>query len=345
MQDELRDLRMVPGMSTTQVADSISGRGVGLDVVKRAVERLRGAIRVDSTPGVGTTFALSLPLTLASHRGLFIVSGRERFVVPQAAVQCVRVFGLDAVTVTDRVSNLWHNGRHIPIARLGPELALERFAPTEADPGGPPPRYVALVLSSAESVAAVVVDDVESEAEIVVRSLGSFVQRMPKVSGLTTTASGEMYFVLDPVDLIRGVFAPEPDVVRDGAIARESDAREPVVLVVDDSVTSRAFNQRILVGSGYRVILARHGREALVILSQQPCDLVLSDVQMPHVDGLELARQIKCDVRLARLPVVLLTSLDGDDERARGIEAGADAYLVKRDLLPAGLLSVIEELI
>jgi len=198
-----------------------------------------------------------------------------------------------------------------------------------------------------------VVDEIEDESEMVVHSLGSFIEKIEFISGLTVTASGETYFVLNPADIIYAAGRRKAG----GAIdeAKKDDDSSPkfgdedksskVVMVVDDSATSRALTQRLLSALGYKVCAASDGAQALQMLRAHQVDLILSDVQMPEIDGCELARIIKSNEHLSHIPVVLLTSLDGPEDKRRGIEAGADAYILKKELSSRELSDLLDQLI
>ncbi len=341
-QTELTRMLFQSGMTTAVQADSISGRGVGLNAVKKVVETLGGSLDVESTPKLGSRFRLLLPLTLAMDKGLFITTREQNFVIPKTAVQRVVSFRSEDVSVTDDVANLWFEEESVPLARLEPSLHLTRFSMDESKQNN-----LAVILSSAESRAAIVVDEIQEEADIVVRDLGSFVRKLEGVSGLTVSASGDMFFVLDPSDLVRWAIRPlgRGRSKSDPAGTATADHAEKLILVVDDSVTSRMLNLRLLLDVGFQVETANDGRQALETMDGRQFDLVLADVQMPYVDGYELTRRIKAHPKLSQTPVILLTSRDRPEDREKGIDAGADAYLLKKELSQAELVATIEQLI
>jgi two-component system chemotaxis sensor kinase CheA len=253
-------------------------------------------------------------------------------------------FTAQDITVTNRAVNLWYAGQHVPLVRLEPSLHPVPFSSSNGAN-----RQVALIIKSAEAKVAVAVDEIEAESEIVVRSLGTFLRRIENISGITFTAAGEMFFVLNPADLVRAVL--DPRLVASAASTADTvlfgapDRSQMVILVVDDSVTSRMLNQKLLASSGFQVITASDGQRALDTLRANRCHLVVADVQMPNVDGYELTRRIKQDPGLRHIPVILLTSLAGPEDKARGIEVGADAYLVKREVSQESLVGTIDQLI
>jgi two-component system chemotaxis sensor kinase CheA len=340
----LLDFIFSSGVSTSHEADSVSGRGVGLDVVKKNIVEIQGVVTVDTRPGKGTAFNVNVPLTLATDTGLFIVTGGEHYVVPRSAILQVVTFGYQDVTITNNSATLRYEGQPIVVKRLEGMLRQKNFLPRKDDE-----QHLAIVLQSGDSIAAFVVDEIDQEAEIVIRDVGSFLQRLKNISGLTIMPSGDMCFVINPIDIVRQAtraqqsgdfesFAP-------GTGLDSIDPREKIIMVVDDSATSRILNQKLLSDAGFQVLTAGNGLQALEVLRRKKCDLVLSDVNMPHLDGLGLTKRIKSSSQLAGIPVVLLTSLSKQSEREEGLDAGADAYMVKSQLNQKELIEIIEQLV
>ena len=342
---ELERLLFHSGMSTRAESDTISGRGVGLDAVKKAVEKLRGSVQIVNHPGKGTTFRLAVPLTLASEVGLLVRAGNSQFVVPRSSVERVVIFGEMDLVQTGKHSSVLIQGQPVPLAQLMPTLGLRRFVPREGQR-----RYLTMVLRSAEAFAAIVFDELIAESDIVVRDLGTFIQHLSFVSGLTISTSGDLFFVLNPAEMVRA--ACSPDLKLEGLLdaplqagAESLELAGKVILVVDDSVTTRMLNQKLLGDCGYQVSVANSGTQALELLLGHHFDLVLSDVDMPQMDGYELTRRIKADPRLSTTPVILLTAMDTEDDKAKGLDAGADAYLLKREMTQMALQETIAQLI
>jgi len=332
-------------MSTRAESDTISGRGVGLDAVKKAVEKLRGSVQIVNHPGKGTTFRLAVPLTLASEVGLLVRAGNSQFVIPRSSVERVVIFGEMDLVQTGKHSSVLIQGQPVPLAELMPTLGLRRFVPREGQR-----RYLTMVLRSAEAFAAIVFDELIAESDIVVRDLGTFIQHLSFVSGLTISTSGDLFFVLNPAEMVRA--ACSPDLKLEGLVGAplEAGAESPelagkAILVVDDSVTTRMLNQKLLGDCGYQVSVANSGTQALELLLGHHFDLVLSDVDMPQMDGYELTRRIKADPRLSTTPVILLTAMDTEDDKTKGLDAGADAYLLKREMTQMALQETIAQLI
>jgi two-component system chemotaxis sensor kinase CheA len=333
---DLLQLIFESGVSTSRIVSSISGRGVGLAIVREALERLGGHVAVESAPGVGTRFRLYFPLSFAMMRALQVqVAGRDCF-LPAAGIeksgrvapgQVKRVENRDTVLVEGEVVAL------IPLSRL---LGV----PVLADPE----RMLNFVLLRAgEKRIAFSVDQVVGVQEILVKPLGSQLPRVRNVAGGTVSGDGKVVPVLNVADLFRSAFAdqgPQPA----GEAPASTQAARLSVLVAEDSITSRTLLKNILEASGYRVRTAIDGLDALTQLKTEPFDVVVSDVEMPRMDGFQLTAAIRADGRFAALPVILVTGLESRDDRERGIDVGASAYLVKSSFDQSGLIDVIRNL-
>jgi len=324
------------GLSTSPLVTTLSGRGVGLAIVRESLERLGGHVTVASRPGEGTEFRLSLPLTYAMLRGLLVETAGRACIIPAANVELTaRVEGAEIRSVENRETVLV-GGEVVSLVRLAPLLELP--SPAGAVQG---PQPVVLV-SAAERRLALAVDQVVGVQEFLVKPLGSQLSRVRNVAGATVLGDGRVVPILNLGDLFRSALlwaasgGAQP--------APPARSRRLSVLVVEDSITSRTLMKNILSASGYSVKTAVDGADALTLLKSEEFDLVVSDVEMPRLDGFALTAAIRADQRLAALPVVLVTGLESRSDRERGIEAGANAYVVKSSFDQGGLLDVIEKL-
>ena len=333
-----------PGVSTSGAVTEISGRGVGMDVVRETVERLRGMIEIESEPGRGTRFVLSLPLTVATTHCLLVRARGRTFAVPITNV--VRIQRIDTTqlrTVQGRRVVRTDEGP-LMVAHLGDVVGLPRVG--EMPPSGSlATRHPAVVLGSAERRSSFLVDDLLGSQEMVVKNLPWPMIRVRNAAGATLLGTGEVALVLNVTDLIASATALGRTGSEGPANVEPADATPGTVMVVDDSIVTRTLEKGILEAAGYRVRVAADGVEAWSQLQREPCDLVLTDVKMPTMDGLELTRRVRGDQRLKQLPVILVTSLDSDDDRERGVEAGADAYIVKSSFTRDRLLETVRQLI
>jgi chemotaxis protein histidine kinase CheA len=334
-----------PGFSTRTDVTTTSGRGVGLDVVRTSVEALGGAVEVLSTPGEGTRFVLTLPVTLGVARCLLVRLGDERYAVPLAGV--VETLSLRDAAVHDVAGSLVlaREGAAIPLADLGEVLGV---------PGARSPRAAVVARLTGEPIAWAV-DAVETEREVVVKSLGDFLGRVPGASGATIDDDGSVVLLVDLRDLASrwsgtAALGAEDDAAddADGGAQRprtstgEGRAR---VLVVEDSLGVRELQRSILESAGYDVVTAVDGLDGAARLQGGPVDLVLSDVEMPGMDGFTLTRTIRRTRGWENVPVVIMTSRGDDADRRAGLDAGADAYLLKREFDQRALVDTVRRLV
>jgi len=334
---ELLDMVFLPGFSTRAAVSELSGRGVGLDVVRTRVERMHGRVRVESCPGRGTTFTISVPLSLTRSHGLLVRAGATECVMPLDAVQRIVAVAPGQLASLEGRPVLRLDGRPLPVAALADLL------------GGAAPAQqpLALLMASGDRQAACLIDAVLGEQELVIQRLPTPLQRVRFVAGATILADGRVLPILDVVDIVRAAAGAQRLIVP--ANAPEQVRRAPTILVADDSITTRTLEKNILEAAGYRVRLATDGQEALDLLrrlaDEEGCDLLLSDIDMPRLNGFDLTEQVRGDARLRHLPVVLVTSLDSPSDRERGVAAGADAYIIKRAFDQRALLETIERLL
>lgn len=325
--DETDDgqLAFAPGLSTASEVTVVSGRGVGLDAVRDRVERLGGAVRLSSVPGRGTEVVLSVPASLATVHVLLVRAGGTQVALPVTSLD--RVEAVDRAQLSDLGGRevLLGAGAPVPVASLAESLGM---APARAADG----RAVLVRVAAAAGGGALEVDAVDDEVEGVLRALPARVAGLPGVLGVLGMPGGGLAPVLHPGACLRRAVGR-----RRAPVVVPVEPRARTVLLAEDTLTTRVLQQSILEGAGYRVLTAADGAEAWRLLQTQEVDLVVTDIEMPNMTGIELCRRIRGSDRVAGLPVVLVTSLGADDDRRRGAEAGADAYLVKsafdRDLL------------
>ncbi|HEY1332596.1 MAG TPA: hybrid sensor histidine kinase/response regulator [Actinomycetota bacterium] len=330
------------GFSTSSVVTDVSGRGVGLDVVRESVERLHGMIEVESRIGAGTTFSLTLPVTVATTQCLLVRVGAHTFGLPITSVSRILRLAPGAIRQAQGRDVVSLDGEPVTVTSLAHVLQV----PLSEEPDQGSVR-TAVLLRSADRHAALLVDSLAGAQEVVIKSLPRPMVRVRHVVGATILGSGDVVVILNAADVVRS--SAGSTARRRTAAATQTpaqrEARSGVVLVADDSMVTRMLEKSILEAAGYRVLVASDGTEAWSILDREPCDLLVSDVNMPRMDGLELTAKLRGDERFKSFPVVLVTSLDSSDDHARGIEAGADAYIVKSEFSQQGLLETISRLI
>ena len=346
---QLFQLLFLASFSTSETVTSTSGRGVGLDVVKTAVDDLGGTIDVFSELGAGSRFVLTLPITLGVLRCLIARVGNERYAVPVPAV--IESLSLRDVAV-DNVAGVPVVIRHgvaVPLLDLGAALGV---------PGDREPRAALVVRNSgASDLIAWSVDRLEGELELVVKDLGSFVGRLPLVTGATIDGDGSVVCLIDLREISgrAGGTGHIGGSAHLGGATHVDDGAEPEstptigrkarILVVEDSVGVRELERVILESAGYDVVTAVDGLDGIARLRAEPADLVLSDVEMPGMDGFTLTRTIRRTRGWEQVPVVIMTSRGDESDRRAGLEAGASAYLLKSDFDQTELVDTVRRLV
>jgi two-component system chemotaxis sensor kinase CheA len=330
------------GMSTKTEVTDLSGRGVGLDVVRENVEKLGGLIDVETKLGHGTRFSVSLPLTVATTLCLLAESAGKVFAVPvHNVIRLVRLLPEHVGTAGGR-EVVRVDGRPIPVVRMSDALGI----PDVPRPDGP---RLAIILGSAEVRIAFEVDAVQGAQEVVIKGLPRPMARVNRVAGATILGDGQVVVILNASDLIRhasGASGRPGSGIRAAGKAKEPAAKaRRRIMVADDSFTTRSMIETILDSAGFEVKVAADGEEAWTLLQEFPCDLLVTDVEMPRLDGFGLTERVRGNATFKDLPVVLVTSLGAGEDRERGMRAGADAYIIKGSFDQESLLSTIRRLI
>jgi two-component system chemotaxis sensor kinase CheA len=337
---ELTHLIFIPGLSTAPQVTDVSGRGMGLDVVKSRVESLHGTVEAGAAPGGGARFTLTVPLTLTTLRAVLVSAAGQTFAFAGTSIEKVVRVGPGQLRAVAGRPMLALGGAPIPVAPLAAALGL-----SAAPPAGQNGKTPALLLAAGDRRMAFTVDELLAEQEIVVSSLGPRVRRLRFVSGATLLASGRVALVLNAANLVRAALGQPAAAAPVAAPAGDAPPPRKRLLVVDDSVTTRALEKSILEAAGYEVLTAADGLAAWQLLQERGTDLLVSDVEMPRMDGLTLTETVRASPRFAKLPVVLVTARASEQDRARGLQAGADAYLVKSGFDQRNLLEAIAQLL
>jgi len=334
------------GITTSPIITDISGRGLGLAIVREKAEKLGGAVSVDSRINVGTTIRLILPLTLATFRGVLVRAGEQVFVLPTINVERVLRVGPGEIKTVENRETLQLDGHVLSAVRLGDALELpvrKNGASAVRIPAATANYVPVVVLAFADKRIAFLVDEVLDEHQVLVKGLGKQLRRVRNITGATVLGTGQVVPVLNVPDLMKSAVRTA-GTVRAAAI-EETHERTGNVLVAEDSITSRTLIKNILETAGYRVTTAVDGADAFTQVRSGEFDLVVSDVDMPRMSGFELTAKIRADKKLGELPVVLVTALESREDRERGIEVGANAYIVKSSFDQSNLLEVIRRLL
>jgi two-component system chemotaxis sensor kinase CheA len=332
----------LPGFSTSTLVTEVSGRGMGLAIVQNAVEELGGHVTVDSKQGLGTTFKLVVPATRAAFNGVIVRVGSSTFIIPTSnIVHALRVDQKEVFKMEGNESIRIGNDPY-PLIHLGDVLGLPRTIQPDT------PRFIhALIIEAFSKKIAFLVDEIIEEHEVLVKPLGALLPKARNILGAAIVGSGDVILVLDPNSLIRNSVSLSPKLVHTDQEKKnpKKKAHKKTILIVEDSITSRMLLKSILESAGYHVSVANDGVEGLTTLKTGSFDLVISDIEMPRMDGIELTEQIRADQRFARLPIILVTSLETQEHREKGASAGANAYITKSNFTQTNLLETIQRFI
>jgi two-component system, chemotaxis family, sensor histidine kinase and response regulator WspE len=335
---ELLEFLFLPGFSMKDTVTDISGRGVGLDVVRNMVRDVRGVIRVTAPPGQGARFLLQLPLTLSVVRALLVEIGGEPYAFPLAHIVRTLKLPNDSIEMLEGRQHFTLDGRSIGL------VAAQQVLGGEARPAG---ELAVIVIGSAAAAYGLVVDRFLGERELVIQALDARLGKIKDISAGALMEDGAPVLIVDVEDLLRSVeklvAGGALSAVRRGAVAARKARKR--VLVVDDSLTVRELERKLLDHRGYEVEVAVDGMDGWNAVRTGHFDLVITDVDMPRVDGIELVTLIKKDPHLKAVPVMIVSYKERPEDQQRGLEAGADYYLGKGSFHDESLLQAVTDLI
>jgi chemosensory pili system protein ChpA (sensor histidine kinase/response regulator) len=317
-----------PGFSTASRVTQVSGRGIGMDVVRSEITALGGRVEVSTRVGHGTTFLLYLPLTLAVAQAVMVRAGGRLWALPAPMVEQVLHVKADVLVNMYVQRRVESQGLNYPFHYL-PRLLGDPHQIPESTRNNP-----VLLLRSGQSVAAVHVDEMVGNQEVVVKNIGPQLARVSGIAGATVLGNGEVVLIINPVQLAQRADVPEFDpnaerVAPEVPKMAVQQAERPLVMIVDDSLTVRRITSRLLVREGFDVLTARDGVDALELLQRESPDVILLDIEMPRMDGFEFTRTIKGNPTSARIPIVMITSRTAEKHRNHARELGVDLYLGK----------------
>lgn len=344
---ELLDFLFLPGFTTAASLTQVSGRGVGLDVVKTMVQEVGGCVRVETEPGAGTTFVLRLPVSRSVIRALVMQAAGEAYALPLSRIGRVVLAEPQDIASIEGRQFLALDGANIGLAPASQILGRPASFPSA-------PELPVVILENDGARFGLAVDAFLGERDLVVLPLDPRLGKVPNVAAASILDDGTPVLILDDADLSRSLEA----LLAEGRLARvgtrgqgtepgrDEQARGPKsVLVVDDSLTVREVERQLLAGRGYRAVTAVDGMEGLALARTGEFDLILTDVDMPRMTGIELTRAVKADPALARTPVLIVSYKDRQEDRMAGLEAGADYYLPKAGFRDETLLDAVRDLI
>jgi len=320
--EEAMQLILEPGFSTAENLTQAAGRGVGMDVVANEVKKLGGSLLMETEAGRGSRFMIRLPLSLSVGHAVIVRSGEEQYALPMPTIE--GVVRVPRAELQQHLANpepsYLYGGQRYRVQHLASFVGLDAGVLPEEEPTLP-----VVLVRAGESSTAVVADEMMGTREIVVKPVGPQIAGIRGVSGATILGDGRIVVILDIGALVRAGWRGRTQAV----VTRDPMDRRVVALVVDDSITVRRVTQRLLERNGMRVLTARDGQDALSVMEEHVPDVVLLDIEMPRMDGYQVAEQMRTDPRLKQVPIVMITSRVGEKHRARAMELGVDEYLGK----------------
>ncbi|MBU0909002.1 MAG: hybrid sensor histidine kinase/response regulator [Proteobacteria bacterium] len=336
---EAQGLIFHSGMSTASSLSQLSGRGLGMAIFLERVEKLGGQLDFSSIPGKGSSFTVCLPLSLATFRGTLVRVAGQPFLAPSSHLVAVLHVNVASIRTVENKATITYDGEPLSLVGLADTLQMKKPGIRKESN-----KIQVMVLGTSNRRIGFEVDEVLAEQEVLFKELGKQLLRVKNIAGATILGTGQVVPILNVHDLLKSAVGTVGDRFVSARIKQE-EQKPKSILVVEDSITSRTLLKSILEASGYVVTTAVDGVDGYTKLKINNFDLVLSDVEMPRMSGFELTEKIRADEALANIPLILCTSLATDQDRERGIQVGANAYIVKSNFDQSNLLQVIEKLI
>ncbi len=338
---ELMEFLFLPGFSTAKEVTEISGRGVGLDIAKSMAQDVGGTVRATSQPGKGTSFHFQLPLTLSVVRTLLVEIAGKPYAIPLARID--QLVNLDMSEITDVENRQYFTMNDRNIGLIAANQILELPAPEEEGHS-----ISVVTIGDQSSTYGLVVDKFLGERDLVVKPLDSRLGKVPDISATALLGDGSPILIIDVSDMVQSM----DTILKGGKLSKvmiqseaESIQQRKKILVVDDSITVREMERKILENRGYYVDTAVNGVDGWNAVRTNPYDLVISDIDMPRMNGIELVKKIKDNPRFTSLPVIIISYRDRKEDRVKGLEAGADYYLTKSSFQDDTLINAVIDLV
>lgn len=334
-------LILEPGFSTSEIISNVSGRGIGMDVVSDTIKRLRGNLTIESELNQFTRFMIKLPQSLSNMLCLFCLCSHEKYLIPISSVSTTLRILPEEISFESNREVIQALDRTIPLVKLNRILKLADNKTSLADAS----KMSILVMHQRGEHIAFLVDQFLGVKEVVVKHLGNHIKKVPNVAGATIMGDGEIVVILDPADIVQEARGAKSQNILVTEKEDENEENAIKLLLVDDSLTTRMMEKSILESAGYNVDLAVSGEDALEKVQQLQYTLVITDVEMPGINGFQLTKQLKSMPEYEDIPIIIVSSLATNEMKRQGIDAGAEAYIVKAEFDQLVLLEIIESLI
>lgn len=329
------------GFSTGIIVTEVSGRGIGLDVVRNNIDNLKGTIDIESSTGKGTKFSIKLPVVLATTRVLILREKDRMFALPTDSVETNRIISQKDIFSIERCDTIMHDGYPVSVSYLSDLLELN----PDTYNYQMPKELTCVMLSIGNEKFGFLVDALLDEREVILKPHGAILKRVRNVLGTAILGTGELCIVLNPNDLGKTVKKHRFQTSAPVALSAERAEEKKSILLVEDSISTRTQEKRILESASYDVVTAVDGIDGLNKLNTRAFNAVVSDIQMPNMDGWTLTEKIRKEKKYKDIPIILVTSLSSDEEKKRGIELGADAYVSKAAFDQKTFLDIIGRLV
>lgn len=338
--NQIESLIFTPGFSTAPLVTEVSGRGVGLDVVQTNVEKLKGSIQVESQTGQGCLFRIQLGMTLATAHVLIVSVHHTPYAIPVEAISTTCLVRPEEIFTMEGRETIAREGQPISVIPLADLLELP-VNPTST-PLAQSQQLICVVLQVGRQRFGVFVDELVDEQDVVIKPQTGLLKRVRNVAGATILGTGEVCIVLNPQDLVKSIQRRAVSIPV--TTTNQPSTQKHTILLVEDSIATRTQEKRMLESAGYEVVTAIDGNDGFSKLQSRPFDAVISDVQMPNLDGLQLTAKVRQLHQFDEIPIILVTSLASDEDKRRGAEAGANAYITKSTLNQQLLVETLQRL-
>jgi len=339
-QEQIMNIIFWPGFSTGETVTDISGRGIGLDIVYTKISQLNGKVKVKSTLSKGCQVTIQLPVTMATIKSFLVKVDEQIFAIPTSSIKTTHLIDRNKIVYKEGRRTIIVDNRTVPICSLARVLEMP-------EGGDETEKLVVIVVQSEDTQVGFVVDRLVGDQEILHKNLSAPLVRVRNIAGITTLGSGDLCLILNVNDLVKSAFVKFTHPRQKVAIPVKDlrNVRVKNVLIVDDSNTTRILQRNIIKSAGYNVDVAVNGFEALTKLVCEDFDIVVSDVEMPELNGFDLTERIRYNETLKNIPIILVTSLASEEDRIKGMEAGANAYITKSEFDQEELLNTIYKLV
>ena len=342
--EEIMNIVFYPGFTTGDEVTSISGRGIGMDVVKSKIAQLNGTVKVVSEFNVGSKIQIELPVTMATLTAFLIQSANQTFALPMSVINTVVCRSDKEIYRTHESLTILHNGKNIPVYNLAYLLNLKGFQ-EESD------MKTIIIIETNNKVIGIIVNKLLGEQEILHKKLSPPLYRIKNISGVTTLATGETCLILNAIDLIKNstlqnakkLSMTQPKVAT--IEEKKSKLNQKNILVIDDSITTRTLEKNILSSAGFNVITANNPIDALKKINEIHFDIILTDIEMPEMSGLEFLSQMKTNELYADVPIVVMSSLGDESQKRKAHSLGAEKYVVKGEFNQKAFVDMVSNIL